>query len=134
MWIVAPDNPWRAMAIFVRCIDNTLAADVLAVGEIYEVMHINALDGLYTLSGLGRFTMARFRCRGRLLVIQALAFARPESPEEAELNNRKRSPRDIAADLELPGHVRAGRQVLHGDCCLADDRGLMGGGAARVKP
>ena len=27
------------MAIFVRCIDNTLAADVLVVGEIYEVMH-----------------------------------------------------------------------------------------------
>jgi hypothetical protein len=48
------------MAIFVRCIDNTLAADVLVVGEIYEVMHINELDGLYTLSGLGRFTMARF--------------------------------------------------------------------------
>jgi hypothetical protein len=29
------------MAIFVRCIDNTLAADVLVVGEIYDVMHIN---------------------------------------------------------------------------------------------
>jgi len=29
------------MAIFVRCIDNTLVADVLVVGEIYEVMHIN---------------------------------------------------------------------------------------------
>ena len=27
-----------AMAIIVRCIDNTLAADVLVVGEIYEVM------------------------------------------------------------------------------------------------
>jgi len=48
------------MAIFVRCIDNTLAADVLVVGEIYEVMHINERDGLYALSGLGRFTMARF--------------------------------------------------------------------------
>ena len=55
-----PDNPRRAMAIFVRCIDNTLAADVLVVGEIYEVMHINERDGLYALSGLGRFTMARF--------------------------------------------------------------------------
>jgi hypothetical protein len=48
------------MAIFVRCIDNTLAADVLVVGEIYEVMHINERDGLYALSGLGRFTMTRF--------------------------------------------------------------------------
>ena len=41
------------MAIFVRCIDNTLAADVLVVGEIYEVMHINERDGYYALSGLG---------------------------------------------------------------------------------
>ena len=49
------------MAIFVRCIDNTLAADVLVVGEIYEVMHINERDGLYALSGLGRFTIARFQ-------------------------------------------------------------------------
>src|SRR6516164_8082424 len=56
-----PDNPRRAMAIFVRCIDNTLAADVLVVGEIYEVMHINERDGLYALSGLGQFTMARFQ-------------------------------------------------------------------------
>jgi hypothetical protein len=48
------------MAIFVRCIDNTLAADVLVVGEIYEVMHINERDGLYALSGLGPFTMTRF--------------------------------------------------------------------------
>ena len=47
------------MAIFVRCIDNTLAADV--VGEIYEVMHINERDGYYALSGLGRFTMTRFK-------------------------------------------------------------------------
>jgi hypothetical protein len=44
------------MAIFVRCIDNTLAADVLVVGAIYEVMHVND----YALSGLGRFTMTRF--------------------------------------------------------------------------
>ena len=49
------------MAIFVRCIDNTLAADVLVVGEIYEVMHINERDGYYALSGLGRFTMTRFK-------------------------------------------------------------------------
>jgi hypothetical protein len=40
MWIVAPDNPGRAMAIFVRCIDNTLAADVLSVGEMYEVTRV----------------------------------------------------------------------------------------------
>ena len=46
------------MAIFVRCIDNILAADVLVVGETYEVMHINGRDGYYALSGLGRFTMA----------------------------------------------------------------------------
>ena len=48
------------MAIFVRCIDNTLAADVLYVGEIYEVMHVNERDDYYALSGLGRFTMTRF--------------------------------------------------------------------------
>ena len=49
------------MAIFVRCIDHTLAADVLVVGEIYEVTRINVRDGYYALSGLGRFTMARFK-------------------------------------------------------------------------
>ena len=48
------------MAVFVRCIDNTLANDVLSVGEFYEVMHIDERDGLYALSGLGRFTMTRF--------------------------------------------------------------------------
>ena len=46
---------------FVRCIDNTLANDVLRVGDIYEVTHINERDGYYELSGLGEFTMARFR-------------------------------------------------------------------------
>ena len=51
------------MAIFVLCIDNTLAADVLVVGEIFEVMHINERDGYYALSGLGWFTMARFSGR-----------------------------------------------------------------------
>ena len=30
------------MAIFVRCIDNAFSADVLVVGEIYEVMHITS--------------------------------------------------------------------------------------------
>ena len=48
------------MTIFVRCIDNTLAADVLVVGAIYEVMHVNERDDYYALSGLGRFTMTRF--------------------------------------------------------------------------
>ena len=47
--------------IFVRCIDNTLVADILVVGEIYEVTRINVRDGYYALSGLGRFTMARFK-------------------------------------------------------------------------
>jgi len=49
------------MVIFVRCIDNTLVADILVVGEIYEVTRINVRDGYYALSGLGRFTMARFK-------------------------------------------------------------------------
>ena len=49
------------MAIFVRGIDTILAADVLVVGETYEVMHINGRDGYYALSGLGRFSMARFQ-------------------------------------------------------------------------
>jgi hypothetical protein len=41
--------------------NNTLANDVLSVGEIYEVMHINEREGYYALSGLGRFTMTRFK-------------------------------------------------------------------------
>ena len=45
----------------VRCIDNTLAADILVVGRIYEVSRINERDGYYALAGLGQFTMARFR-------------------------------------------------------------------------
>ena len=68
------------MAIFVRCIDNTLAADVLVVGEIYEVMHIDERDGYYVLSGARSVhhdpLSARFRSRGRLLAIEAQAFAR----------------------------------------------------------
>ena len=63
------------MAIFVRCIDNTLAAYVLVVGEIDEVMLINERDGLYALSGLGRFTMTCFEldsaAGGRLPAIEA---------------------------------------------------------------
>jgi hypothetical protein len=45
---------------FVRCIDNTLATDVLTIGRIYEVVQIKERDGYYVLS-LGEFTMARFR-------------------------------------------------------------------------
>jgi hypothetical protein len=63
MWIVALAG--RAMAIFVRCIDNTLAA--------------NERDGYYALSGLGRFTMTRFE-----LVSAAEAGYRP--------SRRRRSP------------------------------------------
>ena len=49
------------MTHFVRCVDNTLAGDVLVVGRIYEVMRVNERDGYYALSGLGRFTMTRFK-------------------------------------------------------------------------
>jgi hypothetical protein len=49
------------MTRFVRCVDNTLAGDVLVVGRIYEVMHVNERDGYYALSGLGQFTIARFQ-------------------------------------------------------------------------
>jgi hypothetical protein len=49
------------MTRFVRCVDNTLAGDELVLGRIYEVMHVNERDGYYALSGLGQFTMARFR-------------------------------------------------------------------------
>jgi hypothetical protein len=64
------------MAIFVRCIDNTLAADVLVVGGIYEVMHVNERDDYYALSGLGRFTMTRFE-----LVSAAEAGYWPSKPQ-----------------------------------------------------
>jgi glycosyltransferase A (GT-A) superfamily protein (DUF2064 family) len=47
------------MTRFVRCIDNTLAADSLTVGRVYEVLGVNQRDGYYVLS-LGRFTMTRF--------------------------------------------------------------------------
>jgi hypothetical protein len=47
------------MVRFVRCIDNTLAADVLSVGRIYEVLQVKERDGYYLLP-FGRFTMARF--------------------------------------------------------------------------
>ena len=47
------------MTCFVRCIDNTLATDVLVVGRVYEVIQIKERDGYYVLS-FGQFTMARF--------------------------------------------------------------------------
>jgi hypothetical protein len=48
------------MTHFVRCIDNTLAADILTVGRVYEVLQVKERDGYYVLS-LGRFTMTRFQ-------------------------------------------------------------------------
>jgi hypothetical protein len=48
------------MIRFVRCIDNTLAADVLTVGTIYEVLQVKQCDGYYVLP-FGEFTMARFQ-------------------------------------------------------------------------
>jgi hypothetical protein len=47
------------MSNFVRCIDDTLAKDVLGVGRVYEVVQINERDGYYVLS-IGRFSMSRF--------------------------------------------------------------------------
>jgi hypothetical protein len=47
------------MTRFVRCIDNTLVADLLIVGRVYEVLQVKERDGYYVLS-LGRFTMTRF--------------------------------------------------------------------------
>jgi hypothetical protein len=49
------------MTRFVRCVDNTLAGDVLVVGRIYELMHVNERDDYYALSGLGQYTIARFQ-------------------------------------------------------------------------
>ena len=48
------------MTRFVRCIDNTLATDVLAIGRVYEVLQVRERDGYYVLS-VGQFTMARFQ-------------------------------------------------------------------------
>jgi hypothetical protein len=48
------------MTRFVRCIDNTLATDVLTVGRIYEVLQVKERDGYYVLQ-YGQFTMARFQ-------------------------------------------------------------------------
>lgn len=51
---------FQRMTRFVRCIDNTLAKDLLKVGKVYEVLQVKERDGYYVLP-LGRFTMARFR-------------------------------------------------------------------------
>ena len=48
------------MTRFVRCIDNTLATDVLTVGTVYEVVQVKERDGYYVLP-YGQFTMARFQ-------------------------------------------------------------------------
>ena len=50
----------QCMTRFVRCVDNTLATDVLVVGRVYEVMQVKERDGYYVLS-LGQFTMTRFK-------------------------------------------------------------------------
>jgi hypothetical protein len=47
------------MTRFVRCIDDTLATDVLTMGRVCEVLQVKERDGYYVLS-LGRFTMTRF--------------------------------------------------------------------------
>jgi hypothetical protein len=44
----------------VRCVDNTLQRDRLALGKIYEVTKDLERDGYYELSGLGRFSRSRF--------------------------------------------------------------------------
>ena len=48
------------MTRLVRCIDNTLAADLLTVGGVDEVLQVKERDGYYVLS-FGQFTMARFQ-------------------------------------------------------------------------
>lgn len=48
------------MTRLVRCIDNTLAADLLTVGSVYEVLQVKERDGYYVLS-FDQFTMARFQ-------------------------------------------------------------------------
>ena len=48
------------MTHFVRCIDNTLAADVLTVGRVYQVLQVKERDGYYVLPS-GQYTMARFQ-------------------------------------------------------------------------
>src|SRR3974390_2735565 len=45
----------------VTAICPTNGRSCAAISNIYEVMHINERDGYYALSGLGRFTMTRFK-------------------------------------------------------------------------
>ena len=47
------------MTRFVRCIDNTLVTEVLALGRIYEALQVKERGGYYVLPS-GEFTMARF--------------------------------------------------------------------------
>jgi hypothetical protein len=49
----------RDMIRFVRCIDNTLATEVLTIGTIYEAVQVKERDGYYVLSL--PVHMARFR-------------------------------------------------------------------------
>ena len=44
----------------VRCVDNTLQRDTLAIGRVYDVTRDIERDGYYELSGLGRFSRSRF--------------------------------------------------------------------------
>jgi hypothetical protein len=53
-------QPWASHGDLCTLHRQHLGCRRLVVGEIYEVMHINERDGLYALSGLGRFTMTRF--------------------------------------------------------------------------
>ena len=46
--------------IRVRCVDNTLQRDTLAIGRVYDVTRDIERDGYYELSGLGRFSRSRF--------------------------------------------------------------------------
>ncbi|MGY3444934.1 MULTISPECIES: hypothetical protein [unclassified Bradyrhizobium] len=44
----------------VRCVDNTLQRDTLALGRVYDVTRDIERDGYYELGGLGRFSRSRF--------------------------------------------------------------------------
>jgi len=58
---ICPTNGRSCAAISNNEADTPVANSPSQVGEIYEVMHINERDGYYALSGLGRFTMTRFK-------------------------------------------------------------------------
>ena len=61
MTAICPTNGRSCAAISNNEADTPVANSPSQVGEIYEVMHINERDGYYALSGLGRFTMTRFK-------------------------------------------------------------------------